>query len=156
RPMIPCLAGERWVVATDQGVRPWQTDGVARNTTMSREFGETVDVVRTEAGVLVLAVGYPSGLVRILDKDSQIRQQWQLPGWTYLHALTLDPTGTRLACSWIADHRTEQFALFDVATGRQLVRFASSGGEIWTIAFSPDRRRLVTTGDDQMVRVWDP
>jgi hypothetical protein len=30
-----------------------------------------------------------------------------------------------------------------------------SGRSVWDIAFSPDGSRIVTAGDDQVIRIWD-
>jgi serine/threonine protein kinase/WD40 repeat protein len=44
----------------------------------------------------------------------------------------------------------------DATTGRRVLAFHGHDGDITDVAFSPDGSKLATTGDDGMLKVWDP
>jgi WD40 repeat protein/serine/threonine protein kinase len=54
----------------------------------------------------------------------------------------------------LGDSKDRTARLWDAATGRQKAVLAQDG-TVWSAAFSPDGRRLVTRGD-KGVRLWDP
>ena len=43
----------------------------------------------------------------------------------------------------------------EVATGREMYRITEHKGDIWTFAFSPDRKILASGSDDMTIRLWD-
>ena len=45
--------------------------------------------------------------------------------------------------------------LFDAATGRQLVAYRGHGGRVCGLLFTADSKRLLTSGNDNTLRVWD-
>jgi hypothetical protein len=45
--------------------------------------------------------------------------------------------------------------LWDVATGKETRRFEGHAGLVPAMALSPDGKRLVTGGDDRVIRMWD-
>ena len=152
--LVPCPAGERFASITDQGVCLQDATSGRQSAPLTPDVPDDLNAVTTPAGGLVLAADYRSGPVYVLGEDGRVRQRLTLPGKVHMHASAFDPAGTRLACAWLTDRDDKEFALFDLATGRQMARFAPVVEEIRGIAFSPDGRRLVTGSDDRLVRVW--
>jgi WD40 repeat protein len=154
--IVPYPASNQFVSISDQGIRLWDATSGQLRATLSPQAYSMIEVGTTSAGRLVLAADNEIGPLDMLGDDGRIRQRLTLPGKHFVHAWAFDPTGTRLACAWVGDSQVKGFALFDLTDGRQLAQFALADAEILSIAFTPDGRRLVTGGNDRLVRIWDP
>jgi WD40 repeat protein/DNA-binding SARP family transcriptional activator len=65
--------------------------------------------------------------------------------------LAFSPDGAHLATS-SADRNA---IVWDVESGREILRLAGHAGWVTSVAFSPDGRHLATTSSDGTARVWD-
>ena len=81
-----------------------------------------------------------------LDTSSKDRK----PGHRQAGALAFTPDGKKLIA---ADDRTNVF-VWDVATGKELHKFAGHRGRIFSISVSPDNTLFATASEDSTVLVW--
>ena len=66
--------------------------------------------------------------------------------------ISFSPDGSRLAtASFDSSAR-----VWDISTGRELLRLAGHDRTIHSVAFSPDGSRLATSGDDGKAILWNP
>ncbi len=76
---------------------------------------------------------------------------WGFKHPTDQHYLALSPDQSLLA----AVRPEEGVALVDVATGKQRHMLKGDHRWVYRLAFTPDGRRLVTSGDEKKLRVWN-
>jgi WD40 repeat protein len=67
-------------------------------------------------------------------------------------SLTFSPDGRRLAATAGGDQGVQ---LWDVEAGKPLAELTGFKGPVFSVAFSPDGRRVVTGGNDGVARLWD-
>lgn len=67
-------------------------------------------------------------------------------------AVAFSPDG-KLALSGGSDDGTMR--LWDVETGRELVRYTGHAGRVWCVAFSPDGKLALSGGADTSIRLWE-
>jgi RNA polymerase sigma factor (sigma-70 family) len=73
-----------------------------------------------------------------------------------LYAIAFSPDGTLLVAGGYDRDKSGYFArLWDVATGKELRRFANGRESLRTLAFSPDGKTLAGGGDDARLRLWN-
>ncbi len=53
------------------------------------------------------------------------------------------------------DEDRKHIQVQEVATGREMYRITEHKSDIWTFAFSPDRKILASGSDDMTIRLWD-
>ncbi|HYT92926.1 MAG TPA: WD40 repeat domain-containing protein [Gemmataceae bacterium] len=82
--------------------------------------------------------------------DGRLLRQHSLPTDKYRHAL-LSPNGRVLA---VSDYGNE-IALYAIASGKELRRLVSRAEYEVRLVFSPDGTRLITTGDERGLLLWD-
>jgi WD40 repeat protein len=95
------------------------------------------------------------GVIQILDVATW-RTQFTLPGITnhFPRGLAWSPNGRQLAASYFVPGQVQ---VWDLATRKEVLSLpkAHGGGEVRTVAWSPDGRLLATAGLDGAVRLWN-
>ena len=73
-----------------------------------------------------------------------------------VYTATFSPDGTRIVAGGSDGVKGKYFSrLWDVASGKELLRLEHGEGELRTIAFSPDGKTVAGGGDYGWARVWD-
>ncbi|HEV2557900.1 MAG TPA: c-type cytochrome [Microvirga sp.] len=121
-----------------------------------REAGEAVVVPMTAplnavaaSGGEIAAAG-ADGVVHILSADGAPRARVEA-GPRPVIALAASPDGTRIGAATIGG----SVAVIDRGDARVLFTLVGPGLPVWSLAFRPDGRELLTGGADRLVRRWD-
>ncbi len=140
-----------WEV-TGAGVRITDLEGgELRNLAISIQNPRNATVAQTHRGLRVVAwVGQAS--FELLGETGQILCRVTVPGLKGPGPVAVSPDGERLACF---GPDGERLLLFDATSGRQTAVCDGHRLEVWTFAFSPDGKRLVSGGADRAARIWN-
>src|SRR5262249_10192588 len=111
-------------------------------------------------GHRVASAGSPGGLptpVRVWDVRSGLVSAEFTGHAVVVFSAAWHPDGRRIASSgWNAERTRIVVKVWDAQTGRDALELEPApGGDTFALAFSPDRRHLVTGGRSGAVEVWD-
>jgi cytochrome c len=130
----------------DATLRVWPSDGSA--TVILTLPTPLNSVAATGDGEIVIAGA--DGVIRLLRPDGAIRTVGE-PERSPIIALALSPDERRIAAATIGG----TVAILDRASGSTISRLVGPGLPVWSLAFRPDGRELLTGGNDRMIRRWD-
>ncbi len=97
----------------------------------------------------ILAAG-ADGKLYVLSAEGELRGTIA-PGETPIIALALSPDGSRIAAAGIRG----AVAIIERAERRVVQTLVGPGLPVWSAAFFPDNRTLLTGGADRVIRRWD-
>ena len=130
----------------DLTVRVWPLDGHAPNITTLPSPLNAVAVARDGE----IAVGSADGRIFFLAPNGDLRDE-TAAGETPIIAIAVANDGALVAAAGIRG----SVAVIERTTRRVARMLVGPGLPVWSAAFLPDNRTLVTGGTDRMVRRWD-
>jgi cytochrome c len=144
---VAFLPGGGLVTASyDATLRIWPADaGAPRIVTLPAPLNGVVVAPDGE-----IAVAAADGRLRLFGPDGQARGEVAV-GETPLIALALSADGTTLAAGGLRG----QVALIDRAARRIRATLVGPGLPVWSLAFLPDGRQILSGGADRLVRRWN-
>ncbi len=130
----------------DATLRIWPSDtGAPRIVTLPAPLNGVVVAADGE-----IAVAAADGRLRLFGPDGEARGE-VVVGETPLIALALSADGTTLAAGGLRG----QVALVDRAARRIRATLVGPGLPVWSLAFLPDGRQILSGGADRLVRRWN-
>ena len=130
----------------DATLRIWPADtGAPRIVTLPAPLNGVVVAPDGE-----IAVAAADGRLRLFGPDGEARGEVAV-GETPLIALALSADGTTLATGGLRG----QVALIDRAARRIRATLVGPGLPVWSLAFLPDGRQILSGGADRLVRRWN-
>jgi cytochrome c len=108
-----------------------------------------LNVVAAAADGEIVTAG-ADGVVRILNSRHEVRAAIEV-GPSPIIGLALSLDGTRIAAAAIAG----SVAVVDRSQAKVLFSLVGPGLPVWSLAFRPSGKELLTGGSDRLVRRWD-
>jgi WD40 repeat protein len=143
-----------WIVTgcdKDERVQVWDVATARRRATFPGPGGDLGSVAVSPDGSRVAALSH-QGRLHVYEYPSG-KEVFRLDqGKEAMRGIAYSPDGRWLACT---EEDLKTICLLDARTYRPAARLAGHTKPVAAVAFSPDGRRLVSAGEDRVVRVWD-
>jgi WD40 repeat protein len=133
------------LVDATTGKQRWRTDEVKQTDAMAISPDGTMVACGTP-GKIHLRNAQTGALLFDFDTSGNYAKPWQRQAG----ALAFTPDSKKLIAG---DHRTNVF-VWNVATGKQLHRFAGHLGRVFSVSASPDSTMLATASEDSTILLW--
>jgi RNA polymerase sigma factor (sigma-70 family) len=127
------------------GKQRWRTDQVVHTDSLAISPDGKV-VACGMPGTIQLRNGDTGALLRVLESGSKEWRVWHRQAG----ALAFTSDGRRLIAG---DHHANVF-VWDVATGRQLHKFAGHRGRVFSVSASADGTMIATASEDSTILLW--
>ncbi len=138
--------GRPVTAGADATVRVWPREGASPDVAT---LPTALSALAVSADGEIAAAGADATL-RFLRPDGTVRAAVEL-GPQPVIALAPSPDGTQVAAATAGG----TVAVVERETARVLLRLVGPGLPVWSVAWRPDGRELVTGGGDRLVRRWD-
>ncbi|MDB5645223.1 c-type cytochrome [Methylobacterium sp.] len=133
----------------DATVRIWPLPDDAKGAPIVRTLPSVLNALAVTSDGEIAAAG-GDAFVRLLHPDGTLRASVDV-GPNPVIALAPSPDGTRIAAATAGG----AVVVIDRADAKVLHRLVGPGLPVWSVAWRPDGRELLTGGSDRLIRRWD-
>jgi WD40 repeat protein/tRNA A-37 threonylcarbamoyl transferase component Bud32 len=135
-------------------IRVWDAETGERLRTLTGHTGEISSLALGPDGRQI-ASGSWDGTIKVWDVESGTEAMTLRGDYGQLHHVAFSPDGRRIVSAGQEDNTIK---IWDIVTGKELITIpeAHDGlGFIYSVAFSPDNKRICSGSWDQTIKVWD-
>ncbi len=108
----------------------------------------------------LLASGSQDTTIKLRDAETGSVLRTLEPGGSWIRSVAFSPDGTRLLSGSGAEqftpNKTAELILWDVASGREVRRFAGPHDRIYGVAYRPDGKQIASVNCESSVKLWNP
>jgi WD40 repeat protein len=145
------IGGQVWLWDTERFDQPRQLFGLPSRSGLDRWF---ISLAFSPDGSMLAGGSGEGEIVLWARRSGKVLREWKAHG-KGVHSIRFTPDGRRLVSGGWNDARDEGARLWEVATGKELLRLADPSGAVDAVSISPDGRLVATGGDSGPVYLWD-